>query len=82
MAKRETEANAERTAETKANSGVKVKTKSAGAANAKRAMEAKGKRETKATTTIAFANNKGGSGKTTTCANVGYSLSILGKKVL
>ncbi len=36
----------------------------------------------KAVKTIAFANNKGGSGKTTTCANVGYSLSVLGKRVL
>lgn len=36
----------------------------------------------KKTKTIAFANNKGGSGKTTTCANVGYSLSKLGKRVL
>lgn len=34
------------------------------------------------TTTICFANNKGGSGKSTTCANVGYALSGLGKKVL
>ena len=31
---------------------------------------------------IAFVNNKGGSGKTTTCANVGYCLSCLGRKVL
>ncbi len=36
----------------------------------------------KKTKTIAFANNKGGSGKTTTCANVGYSLSVIGKRVL
>lgn len=36
----------------------------------------------KKTVTIAFANNKGGSGKTTTCANIGYSLSAMGKKVL
>ena len=34
------------------------------------------------TKTICFANNKGGSGKSTTCANVGYAMSILGKKVL
>lgn len=33
-------------------------------------------------TTICFANNKGGSGKTTTCSNVGYALTLLGKKVL
>ena len=39
-------------------------------------------RTEKGTKTIAFANNKCGSGKTTTCANVGYSLSALGKKVL
>lgn len=36
----------------------------------------------KTTVTIAFTNNKGGSGKTTTCANVGYSLTLLGKRVL
>lgn len=35
-----------------------------------------------ATKTICFANNKGGSGKSTTCANVGYALSTLGKRVL
>ena len=34
------------------------------------------------TKTICFVNNKGGSGKSTTCANVGYALSTLGKKVL
>lgn len=38
--------------------------------------------EKKRTKVICFANNKGGSGKSTTCANVGYSLSLLGKKVL
>ncbi len=32
--------------------------------------------------TICFANNKGGSGKSTTCANVGYSLSAMGYRVL
>lgn len=31
---------------------------------------------------ICFANNKGGSGKSTTCANVGCGLSLLGKRVL
>ena len=34
------------------------------------------------TKVICFGNNKGGSGKSTTCANVAYSLSTLGKKVL
>ena len=34
------------------------------------------------TKVICFANNKGGSGKSTTCANIGYSLSTLGKRVL
>ena len=34
------------------------------------------------TQVICFANNKGGSGKSTTCAYVGYGLSQLGKKVL
>lgn len=36
----------------------------------------------KETKVICFANNKGGSGKSTTCANIGYSLVQLGKKVL
>ncbi len=31
---------------------------------------------------ICFANNKGGSGKSTTCANVGYSMVAEGKRVL
>ena len=34
------------------------------------------------TKVICFANNKGGSGKSTTCANVGYSMVTEGKKVL
>ncbi len=34
------------------------------------------------TQVICFANNKGGSGKSTTCANVGYGLTQLGHKVL
>ena len=34
------------------------------------------------TQVICFANNKGGSGKSTTCANVGFGLTQLGKKVL
>ena len=36
----------------------------------------------KKTTVICFANNKGGSGKSTTCANVGYALAMSGRKVL
>ncbi len=34
------------------------------------------------TITICFTNNKGGSGKSTSCANLGYELSAIGKKVL
>ena len=34
------------------------------------------------TLTICFANNKGGSGKSTTCSNVGYFLAESGKRVL
>lgn len=34
------------------------------------------------TMVIAFANNKGGSGKTTTCSNVGCAMALQGKKVL
>ncbi|MBR2904026.1 MAG: ParA family protein [Clostridia bacterium] len=34
------------------------------------------------TKVIAFANNKGGSGKTTTCSNVGCAMAMQGKKVL
>ncbi len=36
----------------------------------------------KKTVTICFANNKGGSGKSTTCANVGYELARRGNRVL
>ena len=34
------------------------------------------------TKVICFANNKGGSGKSTTCSNVGYFLADSGRKVL
>lgn len=34
------------------------------------------------TMTICFTNNKGGSGKSTTCSNVGAAMSMAGKKVL
>jgi chromosome partitioning protein len=34
------------------------------------------------TKVIAFANNKGGSGKTTSCSNIGCALSMMGKRVL
>ncbi|MBQ9416396.1 MAG: ParA family protein [Clostridia bacterium] len=34
------------------------------------------------TKVICFANNKGGSGKSTTCVNVGYEMALTGKKVL
>ena len=34
------------------------------------------------TKVICFANNKGGSGKSTTCSNVGYGLTLLGRRVL
>jgi chromosome partitioning protein len=34
------------------------------------------------TKTICFANNKGGSGKSTTCANVAYQMAQEGKRVL
>lgn len=36
----------------------------------------------KKTVTICFANNKGGSGKSTTCCNVGFELSKMGYSVL
>ena len=35
-----------------------------------------------ATRVICFANNKGGSGKSTTCSNVGYALAQAGRRVL
>lgn len=34
------------------------------------------------TTVIAFANNKGGSGKTTSCSNIGLAMAKAGKRVL
>lgn len=36
----------------------------------------------KKTITICFANNKGGSGKSTTCSNVAAALAVMGRKVL
>ncbi|MBQ8683370.1 MAG: ParA family protein [Clostridia bacterium] len=39
-------------------------------------------KKAKNTKVICFANNKGGSGKSTTCANVGYALAQMGKRVL
>ena len=36
----------------------------------------------KKTITICFTNNKGGSGKSTTCSNVGAAMALAGKKVL
>ncbi|MGN1171288.1 MAG: ParA family protein [Lachnospiraceae bacterium] len=38
--------------------------------------------EKKKTVTICFTNNKGGSGKSTSCANLGFELAAAGKKVL
>lgn len=40
------------------------------------------RKDAMSTKTICFLNNKGGSGKTTTCSNIGYSLSLQGYKVL
>lgn len=40
------------------------------------------KSKSKMTKTICFTNNKGGSGKSTVCANLGYELSKTGSKVL
>jgi len=34
------------------------------------------------TKVICFANNKGGSGKSTTCSNIGYAFASMGKRVL
>lgn len=36
----------------------------------------------KNTNIICFVNNKGGSGKSTTCSNIGYALTLMNKKVL
>lgn len=41
-----------------------------------------GRYHMKKTKVICFANNKGGSGKSTTCSNVGCALAAAGKKVL
>lgn len=39
-------------------------------------------RKSHSTVTICFANNKGGSGKSTSCANLGYELAAAGQRVL
>ena len=38
--------------------------------------------EGRQTRVLCFANNKGGSGKTTTCSNIGYALASMGYRVL
>lgn len=39
-------------------------------------------KDSQGTITICFTNNKGGSGKSTSCANLGYELAAAGRKVL
>ena len=50
--------------------------------NRKASGKASAKMSSCKTKTICFTNNKGGSGKTTSCANLGYELAKAGKKVL
>ena len=49
--------------------------------NRKASGKASAKMSSCKTKTICFTNNKGGSGKTTSCANLGYELAKAGKKV-